>query len=161
MLSTSLFASNGTRYPQKDVFGSTFTLNQTALNEIGLPALTGKLLSSINPAQLIGSFRFQCMVQSDAELGYRRAHRSLCSLLGTVRRKIVQAGEDKNTARSSLAGTDEYTSQQYYMILYPDNTLCRLCRSTTKRRGTGMFVSWYLHSLLVSRTYSSRVDYMC
>lgn len=41
MLSTSLFAQNGTRYPQKVVFGPTFTLNQTALNEVGLPALTG------------------------------------------------------------------------------------------------------------------------
>ncbi|KIP08832.1 hypothetical protein PHLGIDRAFT_23337 [Phlebiopsis gigantea 11061_1 CR5-6] len=41
MLSTSLFAANGTRYPQSAVFGSTFTLNQTALNDIGLPALTG------------------------------------------------------------------------------------------------------------------------
>ncbi|KAI0705191.1 oligopeptide transporter [Cytidiella melzeri] len=41
MLSTSLFAQNGTRYPQKAVFGPTFTLNETALQEIGLPALTG------------------------------------------------------------------------------------------------------------------------
>lgn len=41
MLSTSIFASNGTRYNQKAVFGPTFTLNHTALNEIGLPALTG------------------------------------------------------------------------------------------------------------------------
>nr|AGA20377.1 oligopeptide transporter 6 [Phanerodontia chrysosporium] len=41
MLSTSLFAQNGTRYPQSVVFGSTFTLNQTALDEVGLPALTG------------------------------------------------------------------------------------------------------------------------
>jgi hypothetical protein len=41
MLSTSLFTQNGTRYPQSQVFGPTFTLNQTALDEIGLPALTG------------------------------------------------------------------------------------------------------------------------
>lgn len=41
MLSTSLFAQNGTTYPQSAVFGSTFTLNQTALDEVGLPALTG------------------------------------------------------------------------------------------------------------------------
>ena len=44
MLSTSLFNQNGTRYNQKAVFGSTFTLNQTALEEVGLPALTGVLL---------------------------------------------------------------------------------------------------------------------
>ncbi|KAH9914494.1 oligopeptide transporter [Epithele typhae] len=41
MLSTSLFAQNGTVYNQRYVFGPTFTLNETALEEIGLPALTG------------------------------------------------------------------------------------------------------------------------
>ena len=41
MLSTSLFNQNGTHYDQDAVFGTTFTLNQTALEEIGLPALTG------------------------------------------------------------------------------------------------------------------------
>lgn len=41
MLSTSLYSQNGTRYNQQAVFGSTFTLNQTALDIIGLPALTG------------------------------------------------------------------------------------------------------------------------
>ena len=42
MLSTSLFASNGSVYDQMAVFtGQNFQLNQTALNEIGLPALTG------------------------------------------------------------------------------------------------------------------------
>ena len=41
MLSTSLFNQNGTHYEQEAVFGTTFTLNQTALQEVGLPALTG------------------------------------------------------------------------------------------------------------------------
>jgi OPT oligopeptide transporter protein len=42
MLSTSLFASNGSIYNQTAVFtGPNFLLNQTALLEIGLPALTG------------------------------------------------------------------------------------------------------------------------
>lgn len=41
MLSTSLFAANGTLYPQSAVFGDTFSLNKTALAEVGLPALTG------------------------------------------------------------------------------------------------------------------------
>ncbi|KII87915.1 hypothetical protein PLICRDRAFT_176672 [Plicaturopsis crispa FD-325 SS-3] len=41
MLSTSIFSSNGSIYKQSAVFGTTFQLNQTALNEIGLPALTG------------------------------------------------------------------------------------------------------------------------
>ncbi|KAK7022840.1 hypothetical protein VNI00_016921 [Paramarasmius palmivorus] len=41
MLSTSIFSANGSVYKQSAVFGSHFVLNQTALEEIGLPALTG------------------------------------------------------------------------------------------------------------------------
>ncbi|KAH8093283.1 oligopeptide transporter [Cristinia sonorae] len=41
MLSTSIFSANGSVYKQSAVFGSTFTLNETALEQIGLPALTG------------------------------------------------------------------------------------------------------------------------
>ncbi|KAF9051472.1 oligopeptide transporter [Panaeolus papilionaceus] len=41
MLSTSIFSSNGSIYHQSAVFGTHFQLNQTALDEIGLPALTG------------------------------------------------------------------------------------------------------------------------
>ncbi|KIK93983.1 hypothetical protein PAXRUDRAFT_143839 [Paxillus rubicundulus Ve08.2h10] len=41
MLSTSIFSVNGSIYDQDAVFGSNFHLNQTALQEIGLPYLTG------------------------------------------------------------------------------------------------------------------------
>ncbi|KAG6841278.1 hypothetical protein C0991_000256 [Blastosporella zonata] len=41
MLSTSIFSANGSIYEQSAVFGTTFQLNQTALEEVGLPALTG------------------------------------------------------------------------------------------------------------------------
>ncbi|KAK0470542.1 oligopeptide transporter [Armillaria novae-zelandiae] len=41
MLSTAIFSANGTVYRQSAVFGSEWTLNQTALDEVGLPALTG------------------------------------------------------------------------------------------------------------------------
>ncbi|KAK0220366.1 OPT oligopeptide transporter protein-domain-containing protein [Armillaria fumosa] len=41
MLSTAIFSANGTVYRQSAVFGSEWTINQTALDEIGLPALTG------------------------------------------------------------------------------------------------------------------------
>ena len=59
MLSTSLFASNGSIYDQIAVFtGPQFLLNQTALHEVGLPALTGSnawsgLMSSIAIGGLI------------------------------------------------------------------------------------------------------------
>jgi len=41
MLSTSIFSSNGSVYDQSAVFGTIFQLNQTALNEVGLPHMTG------------------------------------------------------------------------------------------------------------------------
>ncbi|KAG8688199.1 hypothetical protein FRC09_013053, partial [Ceratobasidium sp. 395] len=41
MLSTSIFGIDGKRYNQTAVFGPTFTLNHTALEEYGLPHLTG------------------------------------------------------------------------------------------------------------------------
>jgi hypothetical protein len=41
MLSTSIFSSNGSIYKQSAVFDSQFQLNKTALDIIGLPALTG------------------------------------------------------------------------------------------------------------------------
>ncbi|KIJ62124.1 hypothetical protein HYDPIDRAFT_114969 [Hydnomerulius pinastri MD-312] len=41
MVSTSIFAANGSIYDQQAVFGTSFTLNQTALNEVGLPYMTG------------------------------------------------------------------------------------------------------------------------
>ena len=41
MLSASIFSSNGSIYHQSAVFGSHFQLNQTALDIVGLPALTG------------------------------------------------------------------------------------------------------------------------
>ncbi|KAI6040850.1 OPT oligopeptide transporter protein-domain-containing protein, partial [Pisolithus marmoratus] len=41
MLSTSIFSSNGSIYDQSTVFGSAFQLNQTALEEVGLPHMTG------------------------------------------------------------------------------------------------------------------------
>ena len=41
MLSTSIFSSNGSVYHQSAVFGDHFQLNRTALEEVGLPVLTG------------------------------------------------------------------------------------------------------------------------
>ena len=41
MLSTSIFSSNGSIYEQSTVFGTAFQLNQTALDEVGLPHMTG------------------------------------------------------------------------------------------------------------------------
>ncbi|KAH9890519.1 oligopeptide transporter [Cubamyces lactineus] len=41
MLSTSLYSQNGSVYDQMAVFGPTFQLNETALEIVGLPALTG------------------------------------------------------------------------------------------------------------------------
>ncbi|KAL1733629.1 peptide transporter MTD1 [Schizophyllum commune] len=53
MLSTSIFNSNGTVYNQAAVFGSNGVLNETALEEFGLPAMTGSNAWS-NFAQNLG-----------------------------------------------------------------------------------------------------------
>ncbi len=52
MLSSSIFSSNGSVYHQSAVFGTTFQLNQTALEEVGLPALTGSFAWSNLTANL-------------------------------------------------------------------------------------------------------------
>ncbi|THH01076.1 hypothetical protein EW026_g1569 [Hermanssonia centrifuga] len=63
MLSTSLFSSNGSLYDQLAVFGNTFQLNQTALNEIGLPALTGSnAWSSLTQNLAIGGLIAHCVL---------------------------------------------------------------------------------------------------
>lgn len=41
MLSTSIFSGNGSVYQQSAVFDSQFRLDETALEEVGLPFLTG------------------------------------------------------------------------------------------------------------------------
>jgi len=41
MLTTSIFSPNGSIYHQSAVFGDHFQLNRTALNEVGLPVLSG------------------------------------------------------------------------------------------------------------------------
>ncbi|KAI0041222.1 OPT superfamily oligopeptide transporter [Auriscalpium vulgare] len=63
MLSTSLFAANGSRYHQSAVFsGTDFHLNRTALAEVGLPALTGSNAWSNLTANLsIGGLIAHCI----------------------------------------------------------------------------------------------------
>lgn len=43
-LSASLFLANGTVYPQEEIFGNTFELNEQALQELGPPHLTSSAL---------------------------------------------------------------------------------------------------------------------
>ncbi|KAF8464965.1 oligopeptide transporter [Russula ochroleuca] len=63
MLSTSLFSSNGSIYHQKAVFtGPDFKLNQTALDQVGLPALTGSYAwSGLMSSLAIGGLIAHCL----------------------------------------------------------------------------------------------------
>ncbi|XP_006463485.1 hypothetical protein AGABI2DRAFT_187070 [Agaricus bisporus var. bisporus H97] len=62
MLSSSIFSSNGTIYNQAAVFGTTFTLNTTALEEVGLPALTGSnAWSNLTQNLSIGALIAHCI----------------------------------------------------------------------------------------------------
>ncbi|KAF8842459.1 OPT superfamily oligopeptide transporter [Paxillus ammoniavirescens] len=61
MISTSIFSANGSIYDQGAVFGSTSQLNQTALQEVGLPHLTGSnVWMSITNSLAIGGLIAHC-----------------------------------------------------------------------------------------------------
>lgn len=62
MLSTSIFSSNGSIYDQSAVFGSTAQLNQTVLNEVGLPYMTGSnVWTNITANLSIGGLLAHCL----------------------------------------------------------------------------------------------------
>ncbi|KAL4258388.1 oligopeptide OPT transporter family protein [Pleurotus pulmonarius] len=62
MLSSSIFSSNGSRYQQRAVFGTTFTLNETALEEVGLPSLTGSdVYANLTANLAIGGLIAHCI----------------------------------------------------------------------------------------------------
>ncbi|KAF9225684.1 OPT superfamily oligopeptide transporter [Gyrodon lividus] len=62
MMSSSIFSANGSIYDQDAVFGSTFQLNQTALEEIGLPYLTGSnVWLNITNSLAIGGLIAHCV----------------------------------------------------------------------------------------------------
>ncbi|KIM57237.1 hypothetical protein SCLCIDRAFT_1143537 [Scleroderma citrinum Foug A] len=62
MLSSSIFSSNGSVYDQSAIFGTAFQLNRTALNEVGLPHLTGsQVWQSIAGSLAIGGLFAHCL----------------------------------------------------------------------------------------------------
>jgi len=109
MLSTSIFSSNGSIYHQSAVFGTNFHLNQTALDEIGLPALTGSNAWANLTANLAVSFdvnvRQTSMTLNIAVCADWWFGRSRYIVLGAICRRFVQVGIPKDTTRSSLSGT--------------------------------------------------------
>ena len=79
MLSTSIFSSNGSIYQQSAVFGSQFQLNQTALDIVGLPTLTGSnawsnLTSNLAVSQMRKRLRLGLIILSTAQIGGLIAH---------------------------------------------------------------------------------------
>ena len=78
MLSTSIFSSNGSIYQQSAVFGSQFQLNQTALDIVGLPALTGSNawanLTSNLAVSLIRKRLIRSIMLATAQIGGLIAH---------------------------------------------------------------------------------------
>lgn len=106
MLSTSIFSSNGSIYDQSAVFGTTFQLNQTALGEVGLPALTGSNAWANLTANLSVNNQIICYhSHSYCNFEDRRLDCALYSFLGALCQGVFQTSEDEDTARSSLEGT--------------------------------------------------------
>lgn len=112
MLSTSIFSANGSVYRQSAVFGSHFTLNETALEEVGLPALTGanawtNLTANLAVRTSTPLVRLHSIDRNTYANADRRPHCTCVSLLGLVRRGLVQARVQKDAARSALPGDAE------------------------------------------------------
>lgn len=113
MLSTSIFSSNGSVYRQSAVFGNNFVLNETALEEVGLPALTGSNAWTNLTANLAVR-----APNSDLplHLGKRSSylttvdwgsHCACVSVLGFVRCGSVQARASKDATGPALPGDAE------------------------------------------------------
>ena len=79
MLSSSIFSSNGSIYQQSAVFGPQFQLNQTALNIVGLPILTGSnawanLTSNLAVSLIRKPLRLGSIMLATAQIGGLIAH---------------------------------------------------------------------------------------
>ena len=90
MLSTALYAQNGSIYNQNYVFGTTFTLNQTALNEIGLPVMTGSNVWSYLSSNLAVSLLYMQVYDSYNVPDWWHDY-ALYSFLGTIYCSLCQA----------------------------------------------------------------------
>lgn len=150
ILSTSIFSSNGSIYDQSAVFGSTFRLNQTALDEVGLPALTGSnawanLTANLSvcrshyalPLKLIMYLKDWCL---DC---------TLYPFLGAVCQGFVQAGVGEDTTWSPLEGMLENKTKK------SDNAFSHHDLGNAKVQGSSLVVvchpfdallpCWYAH----------------
>ena len=156
MLSSSLFSQNGTVYKQSAVFGTTFQLNQTALNEIGLPALTGK---SSTIAQNLRSFplstRIKRMGQPNTEPCSTFNSKSDWSLVLTFRidrlvvLSLIASFSGDHTSYSHLSKLVREPNPtligRCVLHLRSSNCCCthegavnRPCKNTRKYHGIGM-----------------------
>lgn len=148
---SSIFSNNGSTYKQSAVFGTHFTLNQTAL-EVGLPALTGSnawknLTANLSVRLRTDSRKFYLLTGS---LTDRRFDKPMLSSFGV---HMLSNLSNWGIIRNSPTYIIRYLMHFYmYNKLKSDPmTWYRPCRNTKRRHGGGTLPSWFFHSLPVSR----------
>lgn len=172
MLSSSIFSANGSVYHQSAVFGTTFTLNQTALQEVGLPALTGEQILKFICEESWGWLRgtgSNAWANLTANLSVSHLDIllvayviwqlllpdwgfdcTLPALLETLCHNLFQASAKRNSAWSSLAGTVLLLSISCHTtFLNQLFTLFRQCKGIQRFPGIGTEPSLSYLSLLV------------
>ena len=115
MLSTSIFSSNGSIYEQSAVFDSEFQLNQTALDVIGLPALTGSNAWANLVQNLAVSLSVRIPVRINHYWSDWRDDRTCCLVLGSIRSWLFQSCISKRTNRSSFQSKYGFYSENNFL----------------------------------------------
>jgi len=123
MLSTSIFSANGSIYHQSAVFDRQFQLNKTALQEVGLPALTGsnawKSLSS-NLAVCFWAFVITGLSPTSGISPDRRCFRSFHPVLGPVCSWVVQTCIQWEAVRPAFPSEcSHYNSEAWMRLIFP------------------------------------------
>jgi hypothetical protein len=104
MLSTSIFGSDGKRYNQTAVFGPTFSLNHTALEEYGLPHLTGSnVWTNMTACWSVSHIIVLNLILDIDYLALDRwIDRTLSVVLAWLCYRLLQAGKDRHAAGQAL-----------------------------------------------------------
>jgi len=118
MLSSSIFGEDGRRYNQTAVFGTHFVLNQTALEEVGLPYLTGSNAWANLTANLAVSLALDYAINAHSAAD-RGVGCPCLFLLGRLCQRFVQDGMEWDPAGPTLSSDEEVQRGALVLVLWP------------------------------------------
>ena len=151
MLSTSIFSADGSVYDQSDVFDSQFQLNQTALDLIGVPALTGSNAWANLTSNLAVSLLFIKWFWLEDWLFLRLirlvpwSHTLPCSGV-----HMPVTASSFHIEENNQILTIKWVMALFWDQTHPLNLLYRRCKNTKKLPGGGMLSYFVRHSLPVN-----------